>query len=766
MDRPLRAVLERAGVLPPEALAQAAADAQASRVPLLDHLVVSGHLSEETLADTLSDALKLPRLHLANVVADTDALMKVGDRLARRHGVLPLRIESGILVMAMANPTALPAIQDVEFASNLKVKPVVATRTEIADGIRQYYAAEDTLREFVSNIADVHDFTIIRNTQPEADPATPVAAAENTPVVKLCSVMLYDAIKTGTSDVHVEPALNEVKIRMRRDGVLRPYTTFPKWLHDAVVSRIKILAQLDIAERRLPQDGRIKIAYRSESVDVRVSTLPTHFGEKVVMRLLGGGRAPRLEAIGLRDEQRAFIENAIGQPQGLVIVTGPTGSGKTTTLYAMLAARQSPQVNIVTIEDPIEYQLPNVTQVQVHTKAGLTFASALRSILRQDPDIILLGEVRDAETAGIAFHAAATGHLVLTTLHTNSSTAAIGRLFDLGIEPLLITSSVNAIVAQRLLRRICESCKTADVPAADVLDKLKLSPSSGPYYQGRGCAQCGHTGYIGRFGVYELLAMTPRFRELVHQRASDADLRRAAATDGTQFLMTQAVAAVRAGITSVTEVLRVVQIEAEEKMRCPQCKAFLEEDFATCPYCLFRLGHSCPSCGQELKPDWKGCPYCHEKAPGDQIAVRDAPYALAAAISGAPAVKTPRILIVDDDPVMQLAIQGALSGMETRVELRTASDGEEALETIARDVPDAVILDVKMPRRDGFSVCEALRRDVRTAFVPILMLTSAGDEEHRTRGYIVGTDDYMLKPFSAKELNARVGRLLRRTYGV
>jgi type IV pilus assembly protein PilB len=760
VDKPLQSLLAREGVLPIAILERAAAEARTRRTSLVEQLTTSGLVSEEALADTLAQALRLPRLHLANIVADADALQKVGDKVAHRHIILPLRIEGRMLVTAMANPTDLAAIQDIEFASNLQVKPVVATRTEITDGIRQYYAAEATLNEFVSNIAEIQDFTILRYPEAGVETSAPVAATENTPVVKLCSLMLYDAVKTGASDIHVEPGLHDVQIRMRRDGVLRAYTSFPKWLHDAVVSRIKILARLDIAERRLPQDGRIKVAYRSDALDVRVSTLPTHFGEKVVMRLLGTGEVPRLDDLGLPADQRAFVERALAAPQGLIIVTGPTGSGKTTTLYAMVAARQSTQVNIVTIEDPIEYQLANVTQVQVNSKAGLMFAGALRSILRQDPDVILLGEVRDPETAGIAFHAATTGHLVLTTLHTNSSTAAIGRLFDLGIDPLLITSSVNAVIAQRLLRRICDGCRTMYTPPEESLRKLQLAGDPGPFFHGRGCTQCGHTGYVGRTGIYELLSITPRLKELIHQRASDADLRRAAAQDGTQFLVAQAVATIRAGITTAEEVLRVVQIEAEDMPRCPQCRAFLDDDFTTCPYCLTRFDRTCESCGQKMKPEWKGCPYCHAAAP-------DAPSpGRAPTKAEAPPLKRAHLLVVDDDPVIHLAVRGALSELPVPVTISTAADGADALEAIAREVPDAIILDVKMPRLDGFEVCRRLREDLRTAFVPILMLTSSGDEEHRTRGYLVGADDYILKPFSAAELSARVGRVLRRTYGV
>ncbi len=734
-------------------------------VPLWDVMLHEKRLTEETLAEMFTSWLNIPRLRVASASVEPEALAKLTEKLARKHLCLPLKVEGKSLVIAMANPLDYEALQDVQFASGLDVKPLVATPTEVLDGIEQHYAPDDRLRDFVAHVTPTDDFRILRERSDSADedePRAPVGATEVTPVVKLCSLMIYDAVKADASDIHVEPGLNDIQVRMRIDGVLGHYTSFPKWLHDPVVSRLKILARMDIAERRVPQDGKIKVEFRQKPLDVRVSTLPTHFGEKVVMRVLGSGRLAELGGLGFTAAKLRVIEAALNQPQGLILVTGPTGSGKTTTLYSMLTHRRSAQVNTVTIEDPIEYQLPGIAQVQVNVKAGLTFVGALRSILRQDPDVILLGEIRDLETAEIAFQAAMTGHLVLTTLHTNSAIATIARLVDLGVDPFLITSSVSLIIAQRLVRRICERCKEAYTPAPDVLQTLHLGAQF-TAHRGRGCVACGQTGYKGRTGIYEFLRMTPALKQLVNRKATEADMRKAVAQDGTGFLLDHARELLRAGVTTPEEILRVVQVEEEDTIRCPQCGASIQPDFSTCPYCRHTLQRACASCRQELKLDWKVCPYCNTAAEDAVPAPRPAGLQ---PVKGMLPAGQPRILVVDDDEMIQVAVAAALGGLASKPQIVGAADGVDALAQIERNVPDLIILDVNMPRLDGFAVCERLRQDLRTAFVPILMLTGSTDEGNRTKGYLVGTDDYMAKPFSVPELAARVTRLLRRTYGL
>ncbi len=764
---------------------------------LLNYIVEEKQVSEESLAEAFATWLKVPRVKLASTQVDSEAIKTISEELARKHSCLPLKVEGKSLVVAMANPVDYDALQDLQFASGMTVKTVVSSRTEILDAIGEYYATEQKLEDFLGNVEDVTDFRIMgREEETNLDLVDGRSSAHLPPVVKICNLIIRDAIKARASDVHVEAGLNAIQIRYRVDGVLRDYMQAPKWLHNAVISRLKILAKLDIAEHRLPQDGRIKIQANNKPIDIRVSTLPTHYGEKVVMRLLGSSELPKLEKLGYSEKQRDWLEGSLSQPQGLVLVTGPTGAGKSTSLYAMLEMRKSPELNIVTIEDPIEYQLPGINQVQVNQKAGLTFASCLRSILRQDPDVILVGEIRDLETAEIAFHAAMTGHLVLSTLHTNSAVATIARLLDLGVDPFSVTGSLTLVSAQRLARRLCPFCKEEYTPSKSLLEKLRVTDHNMEFYRGRGCGSCANTGFSGRIGIYEMLRITGALKQLIHRKATEAELRKVAGTSGTRFLLEDAMDKVRHGITTLEEVIRVIQLDEEDIRRCPRCQAFISADFSTCPYCMYALRYECASCGQELKLEWRICPYCNtkttehalpttgqnghddheletealeEEAPGkagrgktarlgrrrtDTLALR------------LPTPKQPCILLVDDDDGIRTIVGKGLEQLASPVQVLTAKDGVEALQKIQSDLVDMVILDVMMPRMDGFTVCERLRSDVRTAFIPILMLTASADESSRTKAYLIGTDDYMTKPFAVPELNARVARLLRRTYGI
>jgi type II secretory ATPase GspE/PulE/Tfp pilus assembly ATPase PilB-like protein/CheY-like chemotaxis protein len=688
----------------------------------------------------------------------------------------------------MADPTDLFALQDVEFTTGCAVKAVVACRTEVLDAIKSYYSPETWLEEFLQNIEQVEDFQILGFGEEEETPAQEAEGrVKPGPAVRLVNLILHSAIKQGASDVHIEPALHNLQVRMRVDGMLRDLMQVPKWLRESLVSRLKILAVLDITDRRMPQDGRIKANCEGRTVDVRVSTLPTHYGEKVVLRILGSGQEVLpSSALGLSAADLQVLKRAADQPQGIILVTGPTGSGKTTTLYSLVNEKKNPGINIVTVEDPIEMQLERVNQVQVNTKAGLTFASCLRSILRQDPDVILIGEIRDPETAEIAFRAAMTGHLVFSTVHTNSTVATIGRLEDLGIDPNMVASSVNLILAQRLVRKVCQHCKEESHPEPRILERLHLEGADFTFFRGAGCEACGMTGYAGRMGLFEVLRMTPNLRAKISQRASEGELLKAAAQGGTVILLDDALGKLRQGLTTAEELLRVLQLEEEEILRCPRCRSLISRDFAICPYCLLALKTSCESCRQELKLEWKTCPYCGRETPKAGAPAGESPARPEAVGSAgfpsapsprppvqppspAPATvpdKRPRILVVDDDEVVRNAVARALERLPSHPELIQAADGQESVKAAKHLRPDVVILDLNMPGMDGFEVCKKLRADIQTAFVPILMLTANTDQQSRSQGFLVGTDDYMAKPVSIPELHARVTRLLRRTYGL
>ncbi|MBI4517042.1 MAG: Flp pilus assembly complex ATPase component TadA, partial [Deltaproteobacteria bacterium] len=452
-----------------------------------------------------------------------------------------------------------------------------------------------------------------------------------------------------------------------------------------------------------------------------------------------------------------------------VLVTGPTGSGKSTTLYSMLAEMISPTRNIVTIENPIEYQIRGINQVEINEKQGLTFAGTLRSILRQDPDVIMVGEIRDHETAEIALRAAQTGHLVLSTLHTNDSVATIARLIDIGIEPYMLASSLNAIIAQRLVRRVCTHCAAPYEPDPAQLHALEISGAGHQFRRGRGCPQCRKSGCSGRTAVFEVLSVTPQLSKMIESKATESGLRGQAREDGTRLLYEHAAAKVTAGICTTEEALRVVDVP-DVSARCPKCERVIEETFAMCPHCGTALHCNCSGCGMKLQKEWQICPYCG-------VAVKHAPVVTVVAPTSPPALTQTepatdsgprqfRALVVDDQPDFRRLLTFTLEHSSMPISVVAVSNGPEAIERAQDDPPDLILLDVMMPEMDGFEVCERLRANVRTAFIPILMLTALDDAGNRARGFMAGTDDYIGKPFARAELIARVRRLLQRTYGV
>jgi type IV pilus assembly protein PilB len=793
----LESVLEKAGVLSPGELTPAIEESKRSGIPLWQILITGKKISEEKLAEVLSAALHLPLVRLAASPIQSDAVQTIPEDLARKHSAVPLKKEEEPpggrprrpnLVVAMANPTDLLAIQELEFSSGCAVKPVVATVSEIDDAIFRHYRPESWLEGFLKNLSDESDLAIVGTALDEDEEAAqsdPESQQmwQKTPAIRLVNLILERALRQEASDIHLEPDLNHVRVRTRVQGLLQDTLQVPKWLQEPLVSRLKILAKLDISERRRPQDGRIKVSFGNSDVDIRVSTLPTHLGEKVVMRILGSGqRVPATSSLGFSPSQLAILKEVTRQPQGMVLVTGPTGAGKTTTLYSILSEKRNPSINIVSVEDPIEFQLPGISQVQINLKAGLTFAACLRSILRQDPDVILVGEIRDLETAEIAFRAAATGHLVFSTLHTNGTISTVTRLLDIGVEPYIISSSLSLIIAQRLVRNICPTCKEEYLPDSVQLEMLHLEKHPFPLYHGRGCSACGDTGYAGRTGLFEMLRITPEFKDWIHRRAPEMEMQKAAADSGTVFLVDDAIEKLKQGVTTVEEVLRVIQLQEDEIVRCPSCSNLIRLDFALCPYCMAPRKTFCASCRQLLKPEWRVCPYCSaavSAAPAKLPAESATPPTRAAREPGEtprpagrnetpaqPTEASPSILVVDDDPAVRRMVVKSLELLPNHPRISEAANGADGLARVTQDKPDLILLDVMMPKMDGFEFCQRLRSKVETAFIPVLMLTVNTDEEARTKGFLVGTDDFMAKPVSVPELHSRVQRLLRRTYGM
>ena len=469
--------------------------------------------------------------------------------------LLPLRIQENELLAAVADNRGIYALRDLARSLNLKPRPVHADEKIILDAINRIYSQTSRVDEVMGDIQG-EDLSMIA-TEFES-PQDLLELTEEAPIIRLLNALLMEAVKEKASDIHVEPYEGGIDVRFRVDGMLNKVLAPPKIIHDALISRIKIIAGLDIAEKRLPQDGRIKLLVGGKNIDIRVSIIPTALGERAVLRLLDRQAGVlSLEMLGLVDSVLNSVKNALSRQNGIILVTGPTGSGKTTTLYASLLRLNTEDRNIITVEDPVEYQLNGIGQMQVNPKIGLTFSSGLRSILRQDPDIMMVGEIRDRETAEIAVHASLTGHLVLSTLHTNDAPGAITRLIDMGIEPFLVASSLVCVLAQRLIRVICPHCKESYKPTAQELEYLKLDTFPSLLYRGKGCDKCLGKGYLGRTGIYELLEITPEIIKMIGERRDAKAIKAAAITEGFRPLQENAVDKILKGITTMEEVLRI-----------------------------------------------------------------------------------------------------------------------------------------------------------------------------------------------------------------
>jgi type IV pilus assembly protein PilB len=534
-------------------------------------LVDLGFVSDDAIVTALCTQYDVPSVNLAHFHIDPEVIRLIPIETAIRYQVLPLKKVGTLLTVAITDPTNVLALDEIKFMTGYHVEPVVASQSAIRQAIEQYYGTEQTieLKKVYDELTAAGEYELnLANDTEEVNLSELQKSTSEAPIIKLVNIILGDAIRQGASDIHIEPFEKDFLVRYRIDGVLFKMMNPPLRLKDALVSRIKIMSKLDISERRLPQDGRIKIIInhngRKKEVDFRVSSLPTLFGEKVVLRILDKEKLPLdLAQLGFEPESLKKFDKAIKRPYGMVLVTGPTGSGKTSTLYTCLHKLNQPEVNILTVEDPVEFNFPGVNQVQTKEQIGLTFAVALRAFLRQDPNIVLVGEVRDLETAEIAVKAALTGHLVLSTLHTNDAPSSINRLLNMGIEPFLVSTSVHLICAQRLVRKICSECKVrVDTPLKAIVD-IGFPPAMAKnivVYHGAGCARCNDSGYRGRIGLYEVMDVSSTIQTMILTGANSAQIREQAKEEGMITLRESGLEKIRTGLTTIEEVLRETTI--------------------------------------------------------------------------------------------------------------------------------------------------------------------------------------------------------------
>ncbi len=698
-------------------------------------------LTDKVILESAAARTRLPMADLTQL--DVRVRDSVPETLARRFTVLPLRISDSHLDVATANPFDLDAEKLLAFATGREVRVHLAPPSKIREKLEEVYRPEHVVAELLGDMGS--DLHVTQLEEEDDDLEVTADEASQRPIVRLVDLLLSDGILSRASDIHVEPVEGGVVVRYRIDGVLRQVMRIPRTAGVPLISRMKIMSGLDIADRLRPQDGRARVAVNGNPVDLRVSTLPASLGEKVVIRILNAAATVlSLESLGMYEDERAQISRLLEFKEGIVLVTGPTGSGKTTTLYSALRLVQGEGVNIVTVEDPVEYRLgANIVQVQVNEKAGLTFSAALRSILRQDPDVVLLGEIRDQETARIAIQASLTGHLVLSTLHTNDAPNAVTRLVDMGLENYKVATALRGVVAQRLMRRLCPVCKE---PASDAVpDRIQpFVPDGATLYRAVGCPDCAMTGYHGRFSVVSILTMNLALERLISSGATADRIADGARANGMGSLWESGLRHVLAADSSFEELLRVTGGPGLDQT---------EREAAATPAPAATAAPVAAPVTQVPAPAPPAVPTLEPSAAFELIDdhVAEGPG------GGA------RVLLVDDEDHLRKVMRDLLE--RDGFVVVEARDGAEALDAVDRHAPDVVVLDLNLPGLDGYGVLEQIRSRPSTASTPVIVLTAKGDEDNEVRVFELGADDFLTKPFRPRALSARLEAMLARRRG-
>lgn len=690
-------------------------------------LMDMGVVDDEKIAKALASQLKIPFLRLSEISIPKEVIDLVPQDMAENYLLLPVKVVKKQLVIAMANPLEFYALDDLRFITQMNIFVTVSPQGDILSAIQKFYPKRSLDRDLGPETGSIANIEIVGQAkEKEHNVQDLLNLTELPPVVRFTNTILADAIKMKASDVHIEPQKDNVIIRYRIDGIMREIMQIDKQIHLSLVSRIKIIANMDISIRRKPQDGKAQVKVGDSRFDLRISTLPASYGEKVTIRILNpdaGGMG--IDALGFSEKDLRFFMEAIVRPQGMILVTGPTGSGKSSTLYTVLKRLNSSKVNIVTVEDPVEFDIAGINQVQINPKSGLTFAAGLRSILRQDPDIVMVGEIRDSETAKIAFQAAQTGHLVLSTLHTNDAPSAVIRLLDMGVDSFVVADSLLAVIGQRLVRGICKKCKIPDPLTPQIFEQLAsvIKPDrTKKFWKGAGCEACQYSGYMGRLGIFEVLMITPTIKEILSKNVAAVAIKKAAEKDGYTTLSMDGIDKAFMGLTTIEEVFRVAPPEYDDAEQEFLDKAVERREPV--------------SSSKEIKPS--------EPEPPSSIG----------------SIHPEKILIVDDNQVILKILKNILESQNYLTV--SANNGIDALKIAVQEKPDLIITDYMMPGMDGMALITKLKAQLTTRFIPVIMLTSKDEVDDEVEVINAGADDYLTKPVNPKRLVVRINRLLNR----
>ncbi len=707
------------GVLTEAQLSEAEAVAKYDKKDLITALLELDSVDNSVFLNTLAQMFKSPYVDLRSCKFDDVLLQTCSEKLCKKYQFIPIGQNETDIVIATANPLDINMLDALAFKLGKRIVAKFTRPDHIQSKIRELYQHNHSdFDTVVDDLDDEHALTQeMVATQESSSLDELKRGAEDSPIIKLVNGVIIQAMKIGSSDIHIEPGERQSVVRLRVDGRLRPMIRFPSKAHPLVASRIKIMSKLDISNSRTPQDGRARVKLWGKSYDMRISTLPALHGEKIVMRILDkGGLALNLDVLCFEELAYKRIRECIGQPTGAVLVTGPTGSGKTTTLYSFLHHIKNEEMNLITIEDPVEFQIEGINQVQVNPKTGMTFATVLRSILRQDPDVVMVGEIRDEETAEIALHAAQTGHLVLSTLHTNDAPSTITRLLDMSIEPSMLASSLNLVVAQRLVRRLCPKCLKQTKPDHDLIERFDI-PADILFYDKVGCKECMNIGYKGRLGIHEVLYINDRMRTLIARGAADRELMQAAREDGMLTLFEDGLSKALAGQTSLQEVLR---------------SSVLPEGFKL---------------SEHLDDDQQLMSFGEVQRRRDKANARQMV-----------STEQQTILVVDDSSSVRNLVEFVLDADGYKI--LQAEDGLQAWNMLQRFKPNLVLTDYEMPNMTGLELLRRMREQDRFNDVPIIMLTARKNEDDEVQGFTSGADDYIGKPVEPLKLQARVKKTL------